>query len=116
MTKVVITFFLGLFGFFVMMFVGETAGLPAEFAALSVYFFLCQFFLSRNHPDAHRKDWRIMLLLDGVMLVTVLIMVKSENWDTILSQGIGALLSTCGGTYAGAVVASVTAKRTVARP
>jgi uncharacterized membrane protein len=116
MTKVAITFFLGLFSFLLFMFVGESAGLPAAFAALSVYFFLCQFFLSRNHADAHRKDWRVMLLLDGVMLVTVLIMVTGGNWDTILSQGIGALLSTCGGTYAGAVVASVTAKRTVARP
>ena len=116
MTKVLLTFFLGLFSFVVFMFVGETAGLPAAFAALSVYFFLCQFFLSRNHPDAHRKDWRIMLLLDGVMLVLVLIMIKAENWDVVLSQGVGALLSTCGGTYAGAVVASVTAKRTVARP
>ena len=116
MTKVAITFFLGLFSFLVFMFVGESAGLPASFAALSVYFFLCQFFLSRNHPDAHRKDWRMMLLLDGVMLVLFLIMVKSGNWDTVLTQGIGALLSTCGGTYAGAVVASITAKRTAARP
>ena len=116
MTKVAITFLLGLFSFLVFMFVGESAGLPAAFAALSVYFFLCQFFLSRNHPDAHRKDWRIMLLLDGVMLVTVLIMVAGGNWDTVLTQGIGALLSTCGGTYAGAVVASVTAKRKAARP
>lgn len=116
MTKVLLTFFLGLFSFVVFMFVGETAGLPAAFAALSVYFFLCQFFLSRNHADAHRKDWRIMLLLDGVMLVSVLIMVAVEKWDVILSQGPGMLLSTCGGTYAGAVVASVTAKRTAARP
>jgi hypothetical protein len=93
---------------------GESAGLPAAFAALSVYFFLCQFLLSRNHPNAHREDWRDMLLLDGAMLVFVLIVVAQGVWDIILSQGTGMLLSTCGGTYAGAVVASVTAKRTVA--
>jgi hypothetical protein len=116
MTKLLIAFFLGLFSFLLMMFVGETAGLPAMFAVMTMYFFTCQYFLSRSHADAHRKDWRIMLALDTIPVVAVLIMVAVEKWDVILSQGPIVLLSTFGGTFAGAVVASVTAKRTAARP
>jgi hypothetical protein len=42
---------------------------------------------------------------------------REEAPDAVrLSQGPGILLSTCGGTYAGSVVASLTAKRTAARP
>src|ERR1017187_9579561 len=58
MTKVLLTFFLGLFSFLVSFFAGKISGLPALYAARSAYFFMCQFFLSWNHPDAHRKDWR----------------------------------------------------------
>jgi hypothetical protein len=57
-----------------------------------------------------------MLALDAVVLAGLLIMVLVEKRDVILSQGPGILISTCGGTYLGAVVASLTAKRTVARP
>jgi hypothetical protein len=115
MPKALIAFLLGLFAFFVLMFVGETAGLVAAFVSLAAYFCFCQFFLSRRNADAYRKDWPVMLVLDAVVLVGVLIMVLVEKWDVILSQGPGILISTCGGTYLGAIVASLTAKRTVAR-
>ena len=98
MTKLLIAFFLGLCSFLVMMFVGETAGFPAMFATIVMYFFTCQFLLSRGHADAHRKDWRIMLALDAIPVVAVLIMVAVEKWDVILSQGPIVLLSTFGGT------------------
>ena len=116
MSKMVIAFLLGLFAFFVGMFVGETAGPVAGFVALAAYYCFCQFFLSRKNADAYREDWPVMLVLDAPVLVLVLIMVLVEKWDVILSQGPGMLLATCGGTYLGAVVASLTAKRTVARP
>jgi hypothetical protein len=114
--KLLIAFLLGLVSLFVMMFVGETAGGLAAFAAMAGYFFVCQFLLSRGHADAHRKDWRVMVALDAIPVVAILIMVAVEKWGVILSQGPGMLLQTCGGTFAGAVVASVTAKRTAARP
>jgi hypothetical protein len=52
MPKALIAFFLGLFSFFVPMFVGESAGLFAAFTSLTVYFFVCQFLLSRRNVDA----------------------------------------------------------------
>jgi hypothetical protein len=116
MSKILIAFLLGLFGFFVMMFVGETAGLIAGFVALAAYYCFCQFFLSRKNADAYCKDWPVMLVLDATVLAAVFIMVLVEKWDVILSQGPGILISTCGGTYLGAVVASLTARRTAARP
>ncbi len=116
MSKTVIAFLLGLFAFFVAMFVGETAGLVPGFVALAAYCCLCQFFLSRKNADAYRTDWPVMLVLNLPVLVVVFIMVLVEKWPVILSQGPGILLSACGGTYLGAVVASRTAKRTMARP
>ena len=116
MPKTLVAFLLGVFAFFVGMFVGETAGPVAGFVALAAYYCFCQFFLSRKNADAYRKDWPVMLVLDAPVLVLVLIMVLVEKWDVILSQGPGMLLATCGGTYLGAVVASLTAKRTVVRP
>ena len=115
MPKALGAFFLGLLSFLVLMFVGETAGLLAAFISSTVCFFVCQVLLSWRNVDAYRKDWPIMLALGATLLVSVFIMVPVERWDVIPSQGPGILLSTCGGTYAGAVVASLTARRTAAR-
>jgi len=112
-------FLLGLLSFFLMMFIGEflvkplgeTMGLLATFSALAVYFFICQFMLSRGKPDALRTDWRIMLALAAVPLVCVVIMALVEKADVILAQGTGILLASCGGTFAGAFAASRAARR-----
>jgi putative effector of murein hydrolase len=116
MRKTWIAFLLGLPSFLVLMGVGETAGLIVAFTSLAVYFFICQFLLSRTNPDAYRKDWPFMLALDATPFVVVFIMVLVEKRAVILEQGPGILLAACGGTYAGAVVASFTAKRMAARP
>ncbi len=97
------------------MFVGETVGPVARFVALAAYCCLCQFFLSRKNADAYRTDWLIMLALNAIVLGAVFIMVLVEKWPVILSQGPGTLLGACGGTYLGAVMASLSAKRTAAR-
>jgi hypothetical protein len=102
---------LGFLAFFLFMFVGETAGLIAAFILMAAYFSICQFLLSRGNVDAYRKDWPIMLAMDATPLVVVLVMVLVERREVILSQGLGILLSCCGGTYAGAVVASLAARR-----
>jgi putative effector of murein hydrolase len=116
MRKTWIAFLLGLPSFLVLMGVGETAGLTVAFTSLAVYFFVCQFLLSRTNADAYWKDWPFMLALDATPFVVVFIMVLVEKRAVILEQGPGILLSACGGTYAGAVVASLTAKRIAARP
>src|ERR1019366_8161910 len=79
-------------------------------------YFVCEFLLWRRNIDAYRKDWPFMLALDATPFVVVFIMVLVEKRAVILEQGPGILLSACGGTYAGAVVASITAKRMAARP
>lgn len=116
MDKAVGAFFLGLISFFLLMFVGETAGLFVAFILMVAYFSICQFLLSRGNVDAYRKDWPIMLAMNATIFVVVFIMVLVEKLDVILSQGPGLLLSSCGGTYAGAVVASLTARRRAVRP
>ena len=109
-------FCLGFLAFFLFMFVGETAGLFSAFILMAAYFAICQFLLSRGNVDAYRKDWPSMLAMDATILVVVFIMVLVEKREVILSQGPGILLSSCGGTYAGAVVASLAARRRAAQP
>ena len=74
MPKGGVAFFLGLFSFFLFMFIGEklsyhygNVGLFITFVVMLVYFFTCQFFLSRGNPNAYRKDWPIMLALDAAL-------------------------------------------------
>ena len=73
---------LGAFGlvfFLLYMYVGESAGDGAAFAALAVYFLACQSLLSRGQVDAHREDWPIMLALDGVMLAVAMMVFLVEK-------------------------------------
>ena len=80
---------LGLLSFVVLTFVGETVGLFAAIVTSAVYFFVCQFLLSRGNVDAYRKDWPVMLALDATVLISVTIMVLVEKWDVALSRGPG---------------------------
>jgi hypothetical protein len=115
MNKVLVAFLLGLVAFPVMMFLGETFGLVVAFSSLAAYFFICQVLLSRGNPDALRNDWRIMLALDAVIFTTIVIMVLVEKRQTVFAQAPGMLLACCGGTFAGAFVASWAARRAAAR-
>lgn len=117
--KGAVAFCLGLLSFFLFMVVGEgstyhlgeAAGLLVTFVVMLAYFFTCQFFLSRGNPNAYRKDWPIMLALDGVLLLALIPMVQSERLEVILTQGPVILVSCCGGTWAGAFAASMKARR-----
>ena len=105
---------LGVLSFLVYMFVFESAGLLPAFSAVATFLFVCQFLLSRGHADAHRRDWRIMVALAAPLLVVVLTMVVVERREVILAQG-SVILFGCVGIYLGAAVASLAARRTVAR-
>jgi hypothetical protein len=112
-------FFLGVLSFFLFfivgelfMSVGEAMGLVAALILMAGYFFICQFHLSRGNPDALSQDWPIRLALDAIPLLLILIMLLAEKWPAILFQGLGILLSCCGGTFAGALAASRAARRT----
>ena len=117
MRKVLPGLVLGLISFPLLFAIGETllsnygdAGLTATFFVMAVYFFVCQFLLSRGNPDALFKDWPIMLGLAAFQLILLIPMVLLESLEVILSQGVGILLSCCGGTLAGAFVASKRAR------
>lgn len=117
MPRTTVAFFLGLFSAFLFFFIGEklsyrygNVGLFVTFVVLLLYFFTCQFFLSRGNPDAYRKDWPIMLLLDAILLMLIIPMVLLERREGVLTQGLGILVSCCGGTWAGAFVASLRAR------
>ena len=122
MSKTLIAFFLGLFSFFLFMFIGETllfvagnVGLAAAFIFMAAYFFICQYLLSRGNPDAFPNDWPIMLALDAVLFLALIPMILSERLEVILAQGLGILLCCCGGTVAGAFAASKTASKKAAQ-
>ena len=118
MEKSTVAFFLGLFSVFLLFFIGEKlsyrygdVGGFMTAAVLLVYFFTCQFFLSRGNPNAIRTDWPIMLLLDGILLLLLIPMVLLERREVVLTQGLGILVPCCGGTWAGAFAASMIARR-----
>lgn len=116
--KVIIAAILGLISFPLYFFIwyslhsdSSGVGQIGTHFLMSIYFFVCQFFLSRGHPDALFNDWPIMLALDAIQLIMLVPMVLLEDLDVILSQGLGVLLSCCGGTLAGAYMASKRARR-----
>lgn len=115
MPKAFGAFLLGLLSFFPMMFIGEVIGIGAALAFLAVYFFVCQFLLSRKNPRAH-KDWITMLALVAVPLAVVTLVTMLERREVILSQGLGILASTCGGTWVGAFAASRRARHAAMKP
>jgi amino acid transporter len=115
MKRAIIGFLLGFLSPLIFFVIGETlvislaaAGFYATFLLMAVCFFICQFQLSRGHANALRKDWPIMLALNVVPLLTVII--KALGGDD-LAPGLGILLSCCGGTFAGAVVAAQIARK-----
>lgn len=114
MRKSLLALGLGFLSFFLYIVVGETMPLFAALIVVAAYFAICQFRLSRGKADAYRKDWRVMLALEATVFAQVIIIALVEKREVYLSQGLGLLLSSCGGTYAGAVVASLIAQRKAA--
>ena len=104
-------FGLGVVSFLLFMFFGESFGMAAAFVALIIYFFVCQFILSRGHVGAHKEDLGLMFALDAVMFFCALLVICVEKPSIIASQIPVMLGATCAGTYLGAVVASRTATR-----
>ncbi len=111
MRRLLIALCLGILSLFLYFFVGESVPLFAALIVMTAYFLICQFLLSRGKAHAYRKDWPVMLALVATALVMVTMITLVENRDIFLSQGLGLLLSSFGGTYAGSVVASLIARR-----
>jgi hypothetical protein len=111
-------FFLGFLSFFLTFFIGEkashylgNAGLIVTFILMAAYFFICQFRLSRGNPNAYRKDWPVMLALDAIWIALFFSMLLAERREVVIAQGLGILVSCFGATWAGALAASLKARR-----
>jgi hypothetical protein len=79
MLKTLLAFFLGLLSFIVLREVGEGMGVLVDFIVMTVYFFVCQFLLSRGKVNAHLKDRPVMLALEATVFVVVFTMLLVEN-------------------------------------
>ncbi len=107
----IVALLLGLVWFPVVMFLGEAVSLYVAFGFILVYFFGCQWLLSRLYERAHGPDVPVMLTLNaGVIAMTVIVFLV-EKRQTFVEQGVPMLLCGLVGTIAGAVVASIVAKK-----
>jgi hypothetical protein len=115
MAKPIIAFFLGILSFVIYRFFLEILGeyISAVFVILAAYFFICQFLLSRGNPHAFRKDWPTMLALDFAPFIYVVYYVIRLGWGALWFRAIGLwlIVGSVGGTLAGAVAASLAARR-----
>ena len=59
MAKKVIAVILGVFSFFVMMFLGEEFGVATGFTATGIYYLIAQFILSRGNTRALFEERRV---------------------------------------------------------
>ncbi|MCR4408716.1 MAG: hypothetical protein QHH43_02690 [Candidatus Saccharicenans sp.] len=119
MIKALVAFFLGLFYFVVFMFVGGLAGgylgdmASAIITGIVVlaYFFICQFLLSRGHPQALFQDWPIMLTLNATNIILFVRVLAETKGAVFPLAALGLLFVSSAGTLGGAFVASQAAKR-----
>jgi hypothetical protein len=103
--------------FFLMFFLGEGFGDYALFIGMGAYFLIAQYFLSRGHPQAHRKDWPLIITLNfTLLLATVICLAIEPNQGAKLTTLCLAVLAVAC-SYAGAALAARTAhSREVAGP
>ena len=106
MAKKVIAVMLGIFSFFIFMFVGEEIGEAIAFIGIGVYYLISQFLLSRGNARALYEDWPLILFLNATMiLVAVLILLIEPDAkytavivvisfiSSVIGAGIAALLA-----------------------
>jgi hypothetical protein len=122
MAKPIIAFFLGILSFVIYRFFLEILGeyISAVFVILAAYFFICQFLLSRGNPHAFRRDWPTMLALDFAPFIYVVYHVirlgfGADHGLWFRTIGFWLIVSFVVGTLAGAVAASIKARRRIRR-
>jgi hypothetical protein len=109
MSRWFIAVLLGIISLFLLFFLGETWGENTMFIGVGAYCLIAQYFLSRGHLQALRKDWPIILCLNFMVLVsTVLCLVLEPNPAARVTAVILALIAlAC--SFAGAALAARTA-------
>jgi hypothetical protein len=107
--------FLALTGLVLVMFIGERFGLIPGFIALAAWSGACQFLRSRGDSEAHRRNWRGMLLVATLPIGIFVLVVLLERRVVMFVQGSGILIAGLGGTYVGAFAAALLARRVANR-
>ena len=93
------------------MFIGERFGLILGLIALAAWSGACQFVRSCGDSEAHRRNWRGMLLVAALPIVIFVLMVLREPRAVVFVQASGILIAGLGGTYFGAFAAVRLARR-----
>lgn len=79
--KIILSFFLGIVGVFLLFFLGETWGERVMFFGVAAYFLLTQYFLSHGNSQALRKDWSIIIALNlPIFFSTIMCVAGEPNW------------------------------------
>jgi len=123
MKRALIGFFLGIFPFYLSMFVFETiaamtpgyVAIIAGIVVMMAYYFFCQFLLSRGRSDVLFKDWPIMIALGAPGLAISIIEASNKSLKAFLSWVLGFIIVCSVGILCGAFVASRQARRREAR-
>lgn len=87
LVKSVLAVFLGIASFFLGFAVGEPLGVTVAFIVIAVYYVLAQLFLSRGNRSALPGDWLIILLLNGTLIVTAILILLIEpdtKWHAVV--------------------------------
>src|SRR5512142_2862784 len=107
MRKHIIALVAGIASFPLLMLLGEGIGDAAGWVFTAIYYFVCQFFLSRGHERAY-GDWSVMLTLDASSLV--LILLNLAQGGPGFRGNLAWLFCLLGGTFAGAIAAALAAR------
>jgi hypothetical protein len=70
---------LGFISLFLMFFLGESFGEPAMYIGVGAFALCAQWFLSRGHVAALRKDWPVILCLNFMLLLSMVLCFTLEH-------------------------------------
>ena len=102
---------LGIVSLFLLFALGESLGEKAMFVGVGGYSLLAQFFLSRGHPQALRKDWPLMLCLNFMVSLSMVLCFTLEHNNPgahLTALGLTGVAVAC--SYAGAALAALIAR------
>jgi hypothetical protein len=116
--RVLVAFLLGVGAFFLLFLLGEGVDISPSvrgyqyfsalifFGGMGAYFLISEYFLSRGHQQAVRKDWPIILALNAPLILATIIASFVEQNKSSLWQTGGAVVVGVVCSYAGAALAA----------
>lgn len=106
LSRWLIAMLLGFVSLFLMFFLGESFGEPAMYIGVGIFALCAQFFLSRGHAGAVRKDWPIIVCLNFMLLLSMVLSFSLEHNNpgahltALVMAGIGVACSFVGAALA----------------